>query len=397
MNKKMKLETQLMHLGENRNEFKGAVVPPIFQNSLFTFEDWEHIDEAFEDRTKSFIYSRGKNPTVNIVQEKLAALAGGEAAQLFPSGMAAISAALLHFMNTGDHMIAVNNIYGPANNFITNYLVPKMKIEVTFVDGNDVDDFRKAVKRNTKLIYLESPSSAVFKLQDLKAIATFARKNKIKTFTDNTWSTPVYQKPLSFGIDMEMHSVSKYIGGHSDVVAGLLIGNKKDMDSIFRREYEWIGAKIAPFEAWLILRSLRTLPLRLEAHQKNAMWVAQFLESHPKVKVVRYPGLKSFPQHTLSRKQMTGYTSLMSFQLKTEKVSEIKKFVNALKIFCIGVSWGGHESLVYAPAISYLKELSKEQFGRLGISLEDIRISVGLENAQDLVEDLKQALRRIRQ
>jgi cystathionine beta-lyase/cystathionine gamma-synthase len=264
------------------------------------------------------------------------------------------------------------------------------------VDGADAKDFSDAIQPNTKLFYLESPSTAVFKLQDLKAITKLAKSKKIKTIIDNTWATPVFQKPLAMGIDMEMHSISKYISGHSDVVAGLLIGSKKDLDSIFKREYEWLGAKIAPFEAWLILRSLRTLPIRLQMHQESARKVAKFLESHPKVKLVRYPGLKSFPQYKLGRKQMSGYTGLMSFQLKTEKLPQIKKFVNALEIFSIGVSWGGHESLVYAPAISYLKELDPARFKQLGISLGDIRISVGLENADDLMEDLNQALRKIK-
>jgi cystathionine beta-lyase/cystathionine gamma-synthase len=384
-----------MHHAEKRSDYAGAVVPPIFQNSLFTFKNWESIDKAFDDRTKSYIYTRGKNPTVNIVQEKLAAIAGGEAAQLFPSGMAAISAAILHFMNHGDHMVAIKNIYGPANNLIQKYLVPKMGIQVSFIDGENQEDFRKAIRSNTKLFYLESPSTAVFKLQNLKGIAELAKSKGIKTIIDNTWATPLYQKPLSLGIDLEMHSVSKYIGGHSDVVAGLLIGRKKDLDPIFRQEYEWLGAKIAPFEAWLILRSLRTLPFRMQIHQENGLKVAKFLESHGKVKIVRYPGLKSFPQYKLGKKQMSGYTGLMSFQLKTGKLAQIKKFVNALEIFSIGVSWGGHESLVYAPAISYLKELPKAQFEQMGISLGDIRISVGLENAQDLIEDLDRALRKI--
>ena len=194
------------------------------------------------------------------------------------------------------------------------------------------------------------------------------------------------------GIDLEVHSCSKYIGGHSDVIAGVVIGKKEDLDSIFTREFELLGAKTAPFEAWLILRSLRTLSIRMERHQKNAMIVAEFLESHPKIEKVNYPGLKSFPQYELGKEQMTGYSGLMSFQLKTDDLKRIKAFFNGLQLFQIGVSWGGHESLIYAPAISYLKELSKDQFKGMGISLGDMRISVGLEDPDDLVNDLKQAL-----
>jgi len=396
MSKKVKLETMLMHLGEERQDYMGAVVPPIFQNSLFTFDGWDAIDKAFDDRVNSYIYSRGKNPTVSIVQDKLAAMAGGEKAQLFPSGMAAISAAILSCINEGDHMIAIKNMYGPANNLILKYLKPKMKIEVTFVSGENLEEFEKSIQKNTKLIYLESPSSAIFSLQDLKAVSKLAKSRKIKTIVDNTWATPLFQKPIALGIDLEVHSVSKYIGGHSDLVAGLIIGKKKDLDRIYLREYEWLGAKIAPFEAWLILRSLRTLPIRLAQHQKSALKVAQFLEKHPKIKSVRYPGLKSFPQYKLAKKQMTGFTGLMSFQLATNKLTQVKKFVNSVEIFSIGVSWGGHESLIYAPAISYLKELSADQFKGLGISMGDIRISIGLENVDDLLADLTRALSGIK-
>lgn len=393
MKKTNKPETILTH--DNQSTYEGAVVPPIFQNSLFTFDSWEGIDHAFDDRGNNFIYSRGKNPTVNLVQEKIAALSGAEKAQLFPSGMAAISAAILHFIKHGDHIITVNNIYGPANNLISNYLHKKMGITVSFVSGEDVGEFESNIKDNTSLIYLESPSSAKFSLQDIKKIAALAKSKNIYTIIDNTWATPLFQRPLDMGIDLEVHSVSKYLGGHSDIVAGVVMGNKKDLDSIFLNEYEWLGAKIAPFEAWLILRSLRTLPMRMERHQSNGMKIAEFLESHSKINSVSYPGLRSFPQHELAKKQMSGFTGLMSFQLATNDLQEIKQFFNSLELFQIGVSWGGHESLIYAPAISYLKELSEEQFSKMGISLGVMRISVGLENVDDLISDLKIALSKI--
>ncbi|MEQ9437413.1 MAG: aminotransferase class I/II-fold pyridoxal phosphate-dependent enzyme [Cyclobacteriaceae bacterium] len=395
MDENLSLETLLMHFGEERSAYEGAVVPPLFQNSLFTFESWEDIDAAYEDRTNHFIYSRGKNPTVSVAERKLALLAGAEKAQLFPSGMGAISAAIMHCLNAGDHVIAIKNIYGPANNLLVNYLKQKMGINVTYVLGDKVEDFESAIRDRTRLIYLESPSSAVFGLQDLAAVATLARSRNIRTIIDNTWATPIFQPALSMGIDLEVHSCSKYIGGHSDIIAGVVMGKAEDIDSIATREYEWLGAKTAPFEAWLILRSLRTLPVRLRQHQENAMKVARFLQTHSKIKIVRYPGLESFPQYALGQKQMSGYTGLMSFQLATEALEKIKAFFNSLQLFKIGVSWGGHESLIYAPAISYLKELSPEQFGAMGISLGDMRISVGLENADDLIRDLDAALEKI--
>ncbi|MCK5705879.1 MAG: aminotransferase class I/II-fold pyridoxal phosphate-dependent enzyme, partial [Cyclobacteriaceae bacterium] len=362
MNKDWKIETKIAHFAEDRENYEGAVVPPIFQNTLFTFDSWESIDKAFDDRVNTSIYSRGRNPGVYIVEQKLAMLAGGEKAKLFTSGMAAITAATLHFLKAGDHVIALKNIYGPANNLIHVYLKQKMGIETTFVSENDVSEFEEAIQPNTKLIYLESPSSVIFSIQDITAVCSLARSKEIKTIIDNTWATPIFQNPLKMGVDLEIHSCSKYIGGHSDVVAGLVIGNTSDIDSISVNEFELLGGKIAPIEAWLIMRSLRTLPIRMKLHQENAMQVAEYLERHSKIQKVNYPGLKSFPQYELAKKQMSGNSSLMSFKLKSENLDQIKSFFNSLDLFKIGVSWGGHESLIYAPAISYLKELSPEQF-----------------------------------
>lgn len=386
-----KLSTVLSHDGKG-NHPHGAVVPPIFQNSLFTFENWDAIDHAFDDRTNSYIYSRGNNPTVEVVEEKLAAISKGEKAKLFPSGMAAISAAMLSCTKAKSHIIAVKNIYGPANNLIQSYLMPKFDMEVTFVEGINVSEFKDAIQDNTDLIYLESPSSVVFSLQDIAAVTELAKSKGISTIIDNTWATPIFQKPLTLGVDLEVHSCSKYIGGHSDVVAGVVIGSEERINSIFTREFEWLGAKTAPFEAWLILRSLRTLNVRIKQHQESAMKIAIYLEQHPKIRKVNYPGLASFPQKELVKQQMSGFTGLMSFQLAATDLDKIKQFFNGLELFQIGVSWGGHESLIYAPAISYLKELTPEQFEGMGISVGDMRISIGLEDVDDLIADLDQAL-----
>lgn len=393
--KKKKIETDLSHYGEERSTYAGAVVPPIFQNSLFTYESWDAISEAFDKRTESYIYSRGNNPTVKIAQEKIAKLAGGERALLFGSGMAAISAAALHCVQKDGHVIAIKNLYGPANNLLFTYLKEKMNIEVTFVSGKEVQDFEHAIQPNTNLIYLESPSSGVFSLQDIKAVAQLAQQKGIKTMIDNSWATPFFQKPLLMGIDLEVHSCSKYIGGHSDIVAGVIIGKSALVNQIFRKEYEWIGGRIAPMDAWLITRSLRTLPIRMKAHQQNAMAVATFLEAHPKIAKVNYPGLKSFDQYELGQQQMTGYTGLLSFRLQTTDLEKVKTFFNGLEIFKIGVSWGGHESLIYALAISYIKEMTAEQFSATGLAYGDMRISVGLEHVEDLIDDLSQALELI--
>ncbi len=389
------IETNLSHFGEDRSSYAGAVVPPIFQNSLFTYDSWDAISEAFDDRTNSFIYSRGNNPTVKIAQAKIAKLAGGENALLFASGMAAISAAVLHCVEPNGHVIAIKNLYGPANNLLFTYLKKKMKVSVTFVSGQDIAEFEAAIQAKTQLIYLESPSSGIFSLQDIGGIAQLAKQKGIKTMIDNSWASPYFQQPLSMGIDIEVHSCSKYIGGHSDVVAGVVISNEEIIHSIFRHEYEWIGGRIAPMDAWLITRSLRTLPIRMKAHEQNAMAVASYLEQHPAIEKVNYPGLKSFPQYELGQQQMTGYSGLLSFRLKTTDLEQVKTFFNSLEVFKIGVSWGGHESLIYALAISYVKELTVEQFAATGLAYGDMRISVGLEHVEDLIGDLGQALDRI--
>lgn len=393
--KNQHIETDLSHFGEDRSTYAGAVVPPIFQNSLFTYESWDAISEAFDDRTNSYIYSRGNNPTVKVAQAKIAKLAGGEKSLLFASGMAAISAAVLHCVAPNGHVIAIQNLYGPANNLLFSYLKKKMNLSVTFVSGQEVSEFEQAIQSNTQLIYLESPSSGIFSLQDLKGVAQLAKQKGIKTMIDNSWASPFFQQPLKMGIDIEVHSCSKYIGGHSDVVAGVVISSEAVIQSIFRHEYEWIGGRIAPMDAWLITRSLRTLPIRMKAHQQNALAVATYLEQHPTIAKVNYPGLKSFPQYELGQQQMTGYSGLLSFRLKTTDLEQVKTFFNSLEVFKIGVSWGGHESLIYALAISYIKEMTAEQFAATGLAYGDMRISVGLEHVEDLIADLGQALGRI--
>lgn len=396
MKQKYDIETLMAHYAEDRAAHEGAVVPPIFQNSLFTFKNWQAIDEAFDDKVNSNIYTRGNNPTVSIAEAKIAKLAGGERAKLFGSGMAAISAALLHFLQPGDNIITVKNIYGPTNNLLNKYLRNKMDISISYVRGDKIDEFEQAITNKTKLIYLESPSSVLFTLQDINAVAKLAKKNNIRTIIDNTWASPVFQKPLDMGIDLEVHSCSKYLGGHSDIVAGVVIGKEKEISEIALNEYQFLGGIMSPFEAWLIIRSLRTLAIRMQKHQQNSLEIAEFLESQRKVKMVHYPGLKSFPQYKLGKQQMTGYGGLLGFELKTEELTEIKKFFNSLQLFQIGVSWGGHESLIYAPAISYLKELPAEQFKNLGIGLGNMRISVGLESSKDLISDLKNSLDQIK-
>ena len=387
---KKKTGTILCH--DHEKFTHGPVVPPIYQNSLFTFENWDAIDNAFDAKAESFLYSRLLNPTVQVAEKKIAEICSGEKAKLCASGIAAVTSAILHCIKAGDHIVAVKNIYGPTNNFIGTYLKNKFDVSVSYVDGTKVSSFEAAIQENTALIYLESPASLTFELQDLKAVTDLAKRKGIKTVIDNTWASPIFQQPLNLGVDIEVHSVSKYLCGHSDVVAGAIISNKEIIDSIIQAEHELLGAKMAPFEGWLILRSLRTLEIRMQKHMSNAMTIAKHLKKHPKVDEVYYPGLASFPQFQLGQKQMSGYSGLLSFKLATTDIAQIKAFVDALEIFKLGVSWGGHDSLVYAPVISYLKELSPDRFEAMGIDASIIRISVGLEAEEDLIADLDKAL-----
>jgi cystathionine beta-lyase/cystathionine gamma-synthase len=305
--------------------------------------------------------------------------------------MGAISAAILHGIRQGSHIVSAQQIYGPTNNFMQEYLAEKCGVDISYTDGS-VEGYRRAIRKNTSLFYLESPGSLKFPVQDIRGIADLARRRRITTVIDNTWSTPLFQRPLDMGIDLEVHSCSKYLGGHSDIVAGVIIGSKKHLDQIQLREQAWLGAKMAPFEAWLLLRSLRTLPARMARHMENGLAVARFLEQHPAVQEVYYPGLESFAGYDLAQSQLEGYGSLLSFELRTREIDRIKRFANGVRLFKIGVSWGGHDSLIYAPLISYKREQSPGQLAAMGISPGLIRISVGLENARDLIEDLDQAL-----
>jgi len=382
----MKPATIIAHLGERREEHKGAVVPPIYQNSLFTFESSDAIDEAFTNFDDAYIYTRGNNPTVKILEDKVAALEKGEACKFFASGMSAISAAILHFVKAGDRVICIDSVYGPTSNFLSEYLGDKFNIAVDYVKGHDLEEIQSKITDKTALIYLESPSSSIYACQDLQAIAELAKTHDIGTVIDNTWASPLFQNPLDYGIDIVVHSASKYLSGHSDVVAGCLVASKAIVKDIFSHEHQFIGGKIAPFEAWLILRGLRTLPIRMKHHEATAKRVIEFMRGHDKVIDVLYPD-----RDEIGKKQLKGYGSLFSVILDTDGQGA-RDFIDRLKLFCIGVSWGGYESLAYAPIISLSKEMTPEKLEASGIHPGLIRLYLGLEDADDLIEDLEKAL-----
>jgi cystathionine beta-lyase len=385
-----RIATIAAHAGDDPFRFLGAASPAIVETSTFVFDSYEALEEAFAEPETHCVYTRGNNPTVRVAEEKIAALEGAEACRLFASGMAAISTAMLTFLKAGDHIVAVKTVYGPAQNFLMKWL-PRFGVETTFVDGTDPAEFEAAIRPNTRLFYLESPSTNVFKLQDLPAVTAIAKRHGIRTAIDNSYSTMLLQRPLDLGVDLSVYSATKYLNGHSDVVAGAIVGSAELIRQINALEYPLLGGIIGPFEAWLIARGLRTLPMRMKQHQESARQVVEYLVKHPKVSTVNYPYHPSHPQYDLARRQMKGASSLLSFEIDTRALETVKTFVNGVRYFGLGVSWGGFESLLFAPLIAQSRELPPERWQSPGM----IRIHVGLEDPADLIEDLDQALARL--
>lgn len=372
------------HLGDDYDQFLGSVVPPIFMNSLHVFPTME---EYFNnDKYKDFIYGRVSNPTVHIVEKKIAALEHGCYGLLFASGMAAADAAITVACKAGSHVVCLKNCYGPVVTYLNEICIPKYNMSVSYVDATS-EAVIAAVTEQTDLIILESPTSLVFEVIDLKKIADFAKSKGIYTYIDNTYCTPLYQKPIDLGIDFVMHTLSKYLGGHSDLIGGVLVCNDEALGKQVQDIRELHGGILGPQEAWLVMRGIRTLDVRLERHQKTAMAVAQYLEGHSRVKRVHYPGLPSHPQYELAQQQQTGSCGLLSFELDCDKETAVA-ICNKLQLFKIGVSWGGHESLVTMPMYKLTPERAAEQNGSNSL----VRIHCGLEGSDNLIADLDQAL-----
>jgi cystathionine beta-lyase/cystathionine gamma-synthase len=376
------------HLGEERESYSNAITPPVFQTSNYAFRNVSELRKAIADEKKSHIYSRGNNPTLDILCKKVAALEETDEALAFASGMAAISSALISFVKSGDHIVSVRNNYSWTNMLMTRFL-PRFGVETTFVDGRVAENFSKAIKKNTKIIYLESPNSITFELQDIEEVAAIAKKRGLTTLIDNSYSSPLTQAPASLGIDIILHSASKYLGGHSDIVAGMTCGSSENIARIFKNEYLGLGGIISPFNAWLMLRGLRTLQARIDRISETTVKVINYLGNHPLISEVLHPFSHDHPQHELAVKQMIKPTGLFSVRLKTSDKNKTELFVNSLRQFLIGVSWGGHESLVF-PVMSFDEERTKEGYtGNL------VRFYIGLDDAECLIKDLDQAFDKI--
>lgn len=386
----MHLSEILTHLGEDREKYFNAVSPPIIQSSNFAFPSLEQFRKDVTDELENHIYTRGNNPTVEILRKKLAALEGAEDALVVSSGAGATAMAMLANVKQGDHVICVKNPYSWTKNLLLNFL-PRFGVSHTFVDGTDVANIEAAIQPNTTFLYLESPNTMTFELQDLRACATLAKCHGIVTMIDNSNCTPLYQRPIEYGIDIVMHTGTKYLNGHSDVVNGVICGSKEMIRKMFQTEIMTLGNIIGPHDAWLIIRGLRTLELRVKRSYESATKIAHWLESHPKVERVLFPFLPSFPQFELAQKQMTGCGGLITIFLKTDSMERVEAFFNRLKRFLFAVSWGGHESLLVPMAAFY------------GIEGRDnppypftlVRLYIGLEDPEWLMEDLAQALEAV--
>lgn len=386
----MDLSYILNELGEERENYFNAISPPIAQTSNFAFKTVADLSKAFEDEMGGYLYSRGLNPTVEILRKKLAALDGAEDCLVFNSGAAAIFAGVFANVKAGDHIVSVRAPYTWAQRMF-DVILPRFTITTTYIDGTKTGNWEQATRSNTTLYYLESPNSWDFALQPIKEVAALAKSRNITTFIDNSYCTPMHQKPLEMGIEMAMQTATKYIGGHSDVLGGILSGSKAMMKKIFDSEYLNIGSGIQPFNAWLLIRGLRTLPARLDRITKTSYEVLKFLKQHPKIEKVIFPFDESFPQYELAKQQMTGACGLMTMVLKTNKREEIVKFCESLEHIMMAVSWGGHESLM----IPKCSGIPISEFDPSNPEHRYVRLYVGLEEADYLIKDLEQAFTTI--
>jgi cystathionine beta-lyase/cystathionine gamma-synthase len=380
----------ITELGEDREHYFNAVAPPIMQTSNFAFKTVADLRKAFEDEMGGYLYSRGLNPTVDILRKKLAALDGAEDCLVFANGAAAIFAGVLANVKAGDHIISIRNAYTWAQKMF-DVILPRFGITTTYVDGRKIEAFEEALQPNTTFIYLESPTSWAFELQPLKEVAAFAKQNNIFTLIDNSYCTPLFQKPAEFGIDLCMQTATKYIGGHSDTLGGVLTGSHQMMKKIFDSEYLNIGSGISPFNAWLLIRGLRTLPARLDRISHTTTQVVEFLGQHQKIDKIIFPFASSFEQYDLAREQMTGACGLFTFTIKDGSLERITNFCNSLQHILMAVSWGGHESLIIPKSAG----VQPHNFDEQNKDHQYIRMYCGLEEPVYLMNDLAQALCKI--
>ena len=376
----------------NLSEHFGALSTPIYNASTFAFPNAEEGSAIHEGEIPGYFYSRINNPTQEALESAIAQLEKGEAAIAFASGMAAVSSTMLTFLKSRDHVVAPSSIYASTSGLF-NYLNKTFGVEVTFVDGTNPKAYESAIQATTKILYLESPANPTLKICDIEAIVAIAKANNLKTVMDNTFATPYNQQPITYGVDVVVHSMTKYIGGHADILAGVAVGSKEFVDECRWNANKLFGGVPSPQTCWLAHRGIKTLALRMERHNSNAMTIAKYLESHAKVHRVHYPGLESHPQHQLAKKQMKGFGGMISFEL--EGVEAGRKLVNNVKTCTLAVSLGDVSTIIQHSASMTHASVPKELREKAGITDGMLRLSVGIEYGNDIINDLDQALSKV--
>ncbi|WLR60849.1 methionine gamma-lyase [Guptibacillus hwajinpoensis] len=387
---KHRFETKTIHDGYESKSHHNSLASPIYQTSTFTFETAEAGERRFAGEEPGYIYSRLGNPTVRMLEERIASLENAEAGLAFGSGMAAVSAVLLNLVKTGDHILCSEGVYGCTFGLLK-MLEEKFSVEHDLLPLDSVEQLQKAIRPNTKVIYIETPINPTLKLIDLEMVSTVAKEKGIKVVVDNTFSTPYLQRPLEFGCDIVLHSATKYISSHGDVVAGLVVGEQETISSIAKSTQKDIGGILSPFDAWLLLRGLKTLPIRMDRHSSNARQIMKKLAEHPAITNVMYPGMEESSSYAIAQKQMKSSGGLISFEIAGEK-KDSQAFMNRLNMIKIAVSLGDAETLIQHPATMTHAVVPEEERLRMGISETLIRLSVGLEAWEDIWEDILQAL-----
>ena len=387
---KLGFQSLCCHAGQHADPQTGAHNTPIYQTSTFAFNNVKDGAAKFAGEKEGYIYTRLGNPTQNALEEKMAALEGAEAAIATASGMAAISSSVMAVAFAGDHILAHDCLYGCTHSLMEEIL-PRYGIEVTFADLSDLDNVDENMQDNTKLVYLETPSNPTLNLVDIEEVSKKAHAAGAKVIVDNTFMTPYLQSPLELGADMVVHSATKYIGGHGDAIAGVIAGKEEMLADIRMTTLKDFGGIISPFNAWLLLRGLKTLPIRVDKHTQNAMEVAEFLEAHDKVEKVFYPGLESHPQHDLAKKQASGFGSMISFELKGGH-SAGEKMMNNVELATLAVSLGDVDTLIQHPASMTHAPVPREERLAAGITDGLVRISIGIEDVEDIIADLENSL-----
>jgi len=384
--------TKLVHLGELENSM-GSLTVPIFQTSTFSFKNAQHGADCFSGKDNGYIYTRLGNPTINALEETIAELENGFGGIATSSGMGAVNSIYLALLEQGAHLVSTASIYGPSRNVIEKHY-SRFGVEATYVDTADPDNVRKSIKPNTKMILVETPSNPTMQLTDIREIAEIAHKHGIPLVVDNTFSSPYLQNPLDLGADVVFHSITKFINGHADVVGGIIVTKEEKLYKQIRNIMVNFGCNMDPHQAYLVHRGVKTLSIRIEKGQENAAKIAQWLEEHPLVKWVKYPGLKSHPQHELAKKQMRGFGTMISFELKGG-LDAGKILMDNVELAILAVSLGGIETLIQHPASMTHSGINKEEKLKAGITNGLVRLSIGIENVEDLIDDLSQALNKI--